>query len=338
MRGMACLLIFFHHSLQVPAGGFLGVDVFFVLSGFLISSLIMEEIENRGSFDFRQFYWRRAVRLLPAFVCMVMLYQALRLAFTPGLISVGPRRAAEILFLSDWTTVTPYLGHTWSLAVEWQFYCAWPAAIAIVMRLGFGRWTIATIAVLGIACLWAATVASGMNAARGEGLFLGSVLACVTGKAWLRLQARRTLVGWLSSVGFAVSLAVLLTLCFGMSYRSPNMGNWVYAAGSALSLAIIISLLAGGSMLSRIVLGNRVMVHFGRISYGLYLYHFPVSSFMVTNHKAPVFIMLACVIAAMPLADCSWRYLEQPLLRAERSLSRRFNPRCFNPKRYKAVA
>ena len=320
LRGLAGLLVLFHHTLQVPTGGFLGVDVFFVLSGFLISSLIFDEIEHAGSLDFAHFYWRRAVRLIPAFVCMVLLYQALRLSFMPGLARIGPRRAAEVLFLSDWVTVTPYLGHAWSLAVEWQFYCVWPAVIAVVMRLGFGRRTVALMAALGVCGLWAATTASGLNLARGSGLFFGSGLACMAGEPWFRRYQDRLgqqYGGRLSGAGVGTTLLLLVTLCFSVSYTSPWIGQWVYVATSILTLIVIILLGTGSTRLSRGLLGNRVMVHFGRISYGLYLYHFPIAAVMASHHFGPRAMLVAGLFVACPLADCSWRYIEQPLLRLE---------------------
>ena len=325
LRGLAGLLVLFHHTLQVPTGGFLGVDIFFVLSGFLISSLILDEIGRNGSLDFKRFYWRRVVRLIPAFICMVLLYQALRVSVMPGLTWVGPRRAAEILFLSNWTTVTPYLGHSWSLSIEWQFYCVWPTVIALAMRYGFGTRGVAAIAVLGVCCLWAATVFSGMNVARGCGLFLGSALAALAGEAWFR-NVQRCLTPKIGSFLMGLALALLLTLCFWASYKSPWMGQWVYASVAILTLIIVFLLSGGGSALGRGLLGNRVMVHFGRISYGLYLYHFPIAAVMYSHHLSPLAMLLAGLFVAVPLADCSWRYLEQPLLRAENCKSRSAQP------------
>ncbi len=316
LRGLAGLLVLFHHTLQVPTGGFLGVDLFFVLSGFLISSLLLTEITRRGVPRFGHFYRRRATRLLPAFCCMILLYLGLRFCFGPQVPWIGPRQALAVLLLSDIHVVTPYLGHAWSLSVEWQFYFVWPFVMTAMARAGLNRSGIASVALLGVLALWVLEYWCAISL-RVDGLLLGSALPAAIGRPWFRRTAacHRNVVEasfWLAFVGF-------LALSFLASYPAPWMGRWVYSLAAILGALIVGTLLLSHAPLTRRSLGNPVMVHFGRISYGLYLYHFPIAAFMFVRHFSPLAMMVVGVTVSVALADCSWRYLEAPLLRLHRT-------------------
>src|SRR5579885_2477102 len=130
LRGLAILAVFVYH-LQLITGGFLGVDVFFVLSGFLITSLLLEEWQRRGTISFPRFYMRRALRLLPAFFAFLLACFVYIVIFRPDEVAAFRKEAlVAACYVSNWPTLhqvpMPTLGHAWSLSLEEQFYFLWP--------------------------------------------------------------------------------------------------------------------------------------------------------------------------------------------------------------------
>jgi len=155
LRAIAVLsVIFYHLDIAGFSGGFVGVDVFFVISGYLISGLILKEIENTGSFSFKHFYLRRARRLLPAFITTLALSSLLALGLfsSQALQAYGEEMLAALTSLANlyyWLNSgyfspeadTRTLLHTWSLSVEEQFYLIWPLVLFLIYR-AFGTATI----------------------------------------------------------------------------------------------------------------------------------------------------------------------------------------------------
>src|ERR1700752_3242877 len=174
MRGIAVLLVVLYHS-GVPgfSGGFIGVDVFFALSGYLITGIILNEISKRGKLSFRNFYARRARRLLPAaglvvvstLLLMLLIYSPLEIAKYAKWGSYTSLYASNYMFVRDASnyfasdvTKNPYL-HTWSLAVEEQFYLFWPGLIVLTLMATKARRHLATVLVVMSAaslvlCVW----------------------------------------------------------------------------------------------------------------------------------------------------------------------------------------
>ncbi len=157
LRGIAVLAVFLNHTWQVPHGGHLGVDIFFVLSGFLISSQLFAELERSRRVDLAHFYARRCWRLLPAFGVMCLLYLLLLVAFPLYVTSASPLTVLTLPLMANiyWAgneQPVPQLDHTWSLAVEWQFYLVWPLLLMLLARLGVHRRLLA-VGVL-LAMLW----------------------------------------------------------------------------------------------------------------------------------------------------------------------------------------
>src|SRR4051794_6458015 len=163
LRGLAVLLVFFHHTLQLPTRGYLGVDLFFTLSGFLITSILLRELDEDGRLHVLRFFARRAQRLVPAFLLMAALYSAVRYNFAPGLPALAPFDLVRLLFLSDISVPTAFLGHTWSLAVEWQFYLAWPFALMALAGLAVRRGSFVGLCLCGVGVVWTVRFWLGMD-------------------------------------------------------------------------------------------------------------------------------------------------------------------------------
>src|SRR5262249_10444122 len=155
LRGLAILMVLAFHCRLLP-GGSLGVDIFFVLSGFLITSLLVEEWERRGTISFKHFYLRRALRLLPAFL-LTLLACAVAIwiwGSREELATLGRESLVAICYISNWPALhqvgMPHLGHTWSLSLEEQFYFLWPLLLWLMLWLRLPRRRLIAVLVAGI--------------------------------------------------------------------------------------------------------------------------------------------------------------------------------------------
>ena len=292
LRGVAVLLVvLFHAGVPGMRGGFTGVDVFFVLSGYLITDLLVKEVERTGTISFVKFYARRTRRLLPAAVLVLgvtLLLGALvfspveqlhyiksALATSVYLSNLQFLRDASHYFAADMTT-DPFL-HTWSLAVEEQFYLVWP----LLMLLGFGaaRSRRRLVQVIGavcvatfVACVWITWVrkpwAFFASPARAWEFGLGG-LACLLPVALVR--GRAEISRWAGWGGLAMIILAAAILS----------GDWLFPGAWALLpvLGTVAVLLAGvgapGTGVS-VPLGSPPLQWLGRLSYSWYLWHWPV--------------------------------------------------------------
>ena len=330
LRGVAILLVLvFHARLPGTGGGFVGVDVFFVLSGFLITGLLVRERERLGRIDLRAFYARRARRILPAGLAVIiatLLFSALILAplDLPGVavdaaaaaLSVGNVRFAVNAmdyFAAD-AAPSP-LVHYWSLGVEEQFYLVWPALLIVAAR---GRRPRLGVAVaLGLACLasYAAALAlTDLSApwafyslpTRAWQLALGGLLA--VSLEWHDRLPDRVLVpvGWL---GLGAILAALVVIDPTTPY--PGLAALLPSLGAA---AVVLAGTRRGSVGALLVLAP--IRFLGRISYSLYLVHWPILVLPAANlafdEELPLEVRFALVLASIVVAAASYRWIEQP--------------------------
>lgn len=334
------LLVIANHLTGWPAGGFIGVDIFFVISGFLITGLLLREKERTGRISLREFYFRRVKRILPAALTVTVVTVAL------GYLIFGAIRSSAILvdafwaslFAANWRFIavgTDYmhandslspLQHYWSLSVEEQFYLLWPAvmllAFAVVRRAPrrtiFVSALVITLASLGWAFWETAnnpTWAYFSTASRAWELGLGAIIAC--GSPLLERLPNRVRP-WMAWVGLAAlgASAVLI------NERTPFPAPWallpVVATGSILA--------AGAGAVPRFLfpLTNPITVYFGTISYSLYLWHLPVIVFTSTflGQVGEKYLLLASALIFL-LSVLSYHWVEDPLRHANWSLHRR---------------
>ena len=306
LRGIAILIVLGAHT-GVPGfadgGGGAGVTLFFVLSGYLITSLLLAEKTKTGRVDLRAFYIRRALRLFPALAAVLLAVTILAIA------GVMPQAAKEgvdyrvvvlgvIFYVVNWVAVAGQsigmLGHAWSLAVEEQFYIVWPTLLLLGLRLGRTRLVLMMLllAFLDTPYRLLLDLNGGFmhvfvgTDSRGDALLLGCVLALLE-IHW------HTAVGWAGLLG----LAVVAALWPG----NPGLGAqimFIPAAGIVSTLAV-----AG----CPVILAWRPLAFIGKISYGLYLWHGLVIWWALPWPVAvPLSIAIACV---------SYFVLEQRFLR-----------------------
>lgn len=321
VRGVAAVVILLYHLR--PGGalpmGWVAVDVFFVLSGYLITSIILKHMGSDGFL--RAFYVRRGLRIWPPYllaigVLVVMdatLGNRLPLAYLPSFLTF----TQGLPWLSRPDTPFPmYFGHSWTLAIEEQFYLLWPALLVI-----FGRRSVWPLAGL-FMTISVGTRILGTSpyllVSRCDGFAAGAVVAS--------LLSERDRLGWSVSTvrrGFGLSTAVMFSYVFA-KIAGPKLG-WGEPIGSTLLglnllFASVIGLIVLGSgARSLAILRSRPMVALGQISYGLYLYHALVFFFVfIMAERLGFGPSLGRDVLALALtwgvAMVSWRYLESPLL------------------------
>lgn len=336
LRTMAVGVVLAQHA-YVLAGGGIGVDLFLVLSGFLITTLLLDEYDAVGRIRIGMFYARRLLRLYPALIAVVVVTTTLCLTldiepFRRSLSGIGTSVAA-LLYLGDvaigwgwWTgfTYDNQLNHTWSLSVEEHFYLAWAPLLLLLARRVSRRVTfgllVATVAAM---FAWTMLLAVGADVrvdrlrfapdVRGIGLIVGCALALA-----VRLWPVRTprWAPW-AAVGAFLALATFSWVGRG--------GVWAagFLATDLLCVVILLGAMDGGSAFARFW-SSRALVAVGMRAYGIYLWHYPtfalVHYYSPWSHWPTVAVQAAVTTA---LVEASYRAIELPALR----LRHRFQPR-----------
>ena len=330
LRGLAVLFVMAFHGFWLP-GGYLGVDVFFVLSGFLITSLLLDEWMSSGTVSLRHFYVRRGLRLFPCLGGMLAFY-VLHLGYvshgsfnSPGIQRNLSQVGLALVGLANLDgvlgRVPAALTHLWTLAIEQQFYVAWPLVLFFVLS----RWgkrpalivalLVAALCVVGEATLGVSTSLDSTYA-RAVGLPLGCALALarhVVPFTRPDLRKGRLIV----LIAAPIGLYVLIT---GQAI-TPIFARFVSPLVTLSTAALIAVMVATpGDFLAR-GLSFRPMAAIGRISYGIYVWHVPVMILTVyATHQLvpfpPLGVPSFCFVAGSILAAAiSYRYLERPFLR-----------------------
>lgn len=284
LRAVAVLAVLTYHAGWIP-GGFLGVDVFFTLSGFLITTLLCEEHARTGTISIRRFYVRRARRLLPALVVFLLVCGGILFATRPPAFwpILGGYLLGVLSYGANWLIIywrsLGVFGHTWSLAIEEQFYLAWPVLLLGLLRGARARLIVAGLVMAAAGSLaWRLALAlAGTSFARlyaatdthADGLLVGAALA-----VWLHHRGVGGSPGRLRRVGGTIATLGLIGL-FGAAPLMPGYALGVTALAACATGAVILDILAGGSWVIR-WLESRWLVRIGWVSYGVYLWHFPV--------------------------------------------------------------
>jgi len=336
MRAVAVLaVVAFHAGVPGVRGGFLGVEVFFGISGYLITSQLLLEREDTGRIALGRFSLRRLLRLAPALYVLLpcaAVLAALRPLPGPNS-SVPVLTLAAGLYVMNWWNVlgapdigTGYLGHTWSLAIEEQFYLLWPLSLSVALRrLEPRRLAHLLVAlVLGLAAVRSVVADHGaatefLTPFRLDGLLLGAALSLATGGRGVVPAARTALGGMVGGLAAGAVLAAMVLVADPGS-RALTRGFGL-TGFSALSLAVLVLVLnSPGHPITR-VLGAAPLAFLGRLSYGLYLWHYLVDR-ALTGAIAPGLRRGGLdLLISLPLAAVSYYAVEQPALRLRRRLT-----------------
>jgi peptidoglycan/LPS O-acetylase OafA/YrhL len=318
------LIVLIGHGPIAFIGGGPGVTVFFTLSGFLITALLLEERRANGVVDLRRFYARRALRLLPALAVFLVLVGILLARRHESLTGVWLAALYVANLAGALGRRMGHLGHTWSLSLEEQFYVVWPVSLILLARSG-RRWAAVAGAVTGAAVCAGLRIFVEVDAVarqalpvrvlffalwRADALLVGCVLALLLGPA---LRVPRRVLALAGTAGVVVVLVAAL-----QATSDGYLTGWMTAVPFATA-AVVLSLLAGHPHLSR-VLELRPLRYTGRISYGLYLWHFPL--FLLLRPRLdglPAVVEIAIGVAASyAAAALSFSLVETPFLRLKR--------------------
>ncbi|SBT52705.1 acyltransferase family protein [Micromonospora auratinigra] len=340
LRAFAVVVVILEHVLHAPAGGFLGVDVFFVISGFLITGLLLAEHERAGRISLTAFYRRRIRRILPmAMLVLVCTYLASSLLFLGERVRTTAWDTLwAALFAANWrfaATGTDYwatdgpvspLRHYWSLAVEEQFYLVWPVLLLVVLGLAAtwgraghrSRWAVG--ALLGLVVLASValalreasdqpTTAYFSTFARAWELGVGALLAVAAPLLARIPAAARPAYQWLGLAGLVVSVLVI-------DARTPFPAPGAFLP--VISTALVIAGGVGGSR-RLFPLTSPAARYLGDISYSLYLWHFPLlvlldAALPGTGLAGAVLVLALTVL----LSSLSYHLVEDPIRRAAR--------------------
>jgi peptidoglycan/LPS O-acetylase OafA/YrhL len=345
LRGVAILSVIFAHTHRTGgAGGPIGVDIFFVLSGFLITCLLVEEWDQSHCIRFGAFYVRRALRLLPALLVLL-------LAVVTFYWLVGPRASAvrttvdaliALFYSTNWAFVFGFrepahvLTHTWSLSIEEQFYLTWPAILILLLRFCRTRRSVVLWIALGLFLLVVEKITILMvvpvnglrwidwaTECRGEPLLVGCAMGLILSSRLVTIDGLVRPV--IQSLAWCVAIPALLLLNI---IEIPPEFSWIglHLTIALCAAAIMLEALVAETGIIHNVLAQRWVVYIGRISYGLYLWHYPIFVLVQSFHwrAAGEFIVESTLTAAAALA--SFYLLERPLLQ----LKRRFQTRNQN--------
>ena len=303
-----------------------GVTLFFVLSGFLITTLLLEEHARFGRIELRRFYERRLLRLMPALVLVLAVFGAYSIADR----TVSAPIVAPAFYVANfWLASGRSLGvfdHLWSLSMEEQFYLLWPVVLALTLRRSRRAAAVVTIAgvliSLGVGVLLAATHHEGVNWVRvrfGPDTRAHALLLGCLGAALCSSLVRTPLVRRLCVPAVAVCALASMT----------SDGSWlqhlVWRPLVALAgVVLVLAMLDERSLLTRGA-SWRPLVALGRISYGLYLWHFPIYSLVPRHVGSLPFAIRSALLVALSLAAAtlSYRWIEQPFLRLKERLTPR---------------
>ena len=338
IRGVAIVLVLVAHLVGLNGAGLVGVLLFFVLSGYLITSLLLAEADREGHVDLPRFYLRRALRLIPALVLLLVLVGVLSMVPGTGITPPEAVRGAlqGLFYVTDFTVglqldYVPQLAHLWTLAVEEQFYLLWPIVLLLVMRraapekpLRAVSWMLGVGVVLRILTVLLAEPLDlffyALPTTWVDTLLVGCAVAIAvhhdpapTGRTWgLVMSPAVGLVAWLVLLGLSWTPA---------TFTSPL--TYVIGLPVLAASAVRLVLASDGDGRTARILRNPVLRWFGDHSYGLYLFN-STSVLVLTSLLGPGLTTRAIgITVAVAVAVLSRRFLEQPALDLKDRLDRR---------------
>jgi peptidoglycan/LPS O-acetylase OafA/YrhL len=343
LRALAVLAVIAYHFGLPLDGGFLGVDLFFVISGYVITRLLLAERAFTGATRLAVFWSRRARRLFPAVLAVLIAVQVwMHLGAGATMRStVNSQTIAALVYGSNWYSIFAAVGywgmpvdqaplnHLWSLAVEEQFYLVWPLVFVVSTAMVGSRRVLAGTALLGAVCAYTAMhllfVPGAPDRAylgtdcRASGLALGALLAVLTTSPAV---IDRTLPARVTTPVAIVAGACLAWLWRTVRIDDRSLYDWQLALAGMAAAALIGSLVLTADGLPARIVGSRPLVAVGKVSYSLYLWHWPIWVFVAaTFTRWPTAGRLAvAAIATAVIAIASYHLVENPLRHTRRPM------------------
>lgn len=340
-------VIFYHAGFSWMHGGFFGVEVFFVVSGFLITTLLIEERAKTGTVSLRQFWIRRVRRLFPALFAMLLAVSTWTALFGSDEQTARLKRDLpwSVFYVNNWGQIVgkvpyfqpgdpPLLRHLWSLAVEEQWYVIWPLVFAFVLAkakpVQVVRWLLAAVVAVMVLMWWVQrgvpTPIDGpigfldgadrvnfnylSTITRAGGLLLGAAAAFV----WQPWKAERAYSVPSRGLDLATGagLGVLFCAFYAANLTKGYLYPWVLTLVSIVSLLLVLIVVHPASVGTRWVLSQPLLVEAGKRSYGWYLWHWPTFVVLDATHGSWPRFLVATVIW-LAIAEASYRFVEEPV-------------------------
>lgn len=365
LRGLAVLSVMaFHFSLfsnipgstsatflwhSVAGMGWIGVDLFFVLSGFLITGILYDS--KASASYFRVFYARRALRIFPLYYGVLALFFVVLPMLAPGAQAVRENASDQVWYWThlanvqialrgDWSAISPYVAHFWSLAVEEQFYLVWPIAVLLLSGRQLIRFCAAIIIFSLLFRIYlfasgASIAAFVLTPARMDTLAFGAALAIACRDAALYAQLRR--FARPTAIVSALALCVIALWRGGLDKHDVVTSTIGFTAlGALFSIAIFFALMVRRTSRYHLALSSRGLRFFGKYSYALYIFHQPVALVLTgiglpvaltrvgaTGFVAQIFYVVMATSLSVGLALLSWNVYEKQFLKLKDRVAHR---------------
>ncbi len=338
LRGFSILLVMVYHT-NAPflEGGSIGVDIFFVLSGYLITNTILKEKTKTGHLSYRNFYIRRALRLTPAFITMLTLFSLISFFLLSSEQSSSniTESLIALFYLSNWFRALSidsmnYLGHTWSLSAEEQFYLIWPLALITLLKLKNWIRLSLTILVIFVALFLRfyllesgsppERIYNGFDT-RIDCLLIGCLTSLALSNApFQAFLIRKTTHKYLTVLAH-VSIATILILATSTRWHSEWSIKYGYITTETCATILIIALVTQKSTRFLSIFNNPILVQIGILSYGLYIWHYPVFRTMFENGWRGREVLLYGFPISFTIATLSFNYIERPFLKLKKQFA-----------------
>jgi peptidoglycan/LPS O-acetylase OafA/YrhL len=326
LRAIAVFMVMLLHAhFQFGKGGGLGVDLFFALSGFLITTLLLEEYRKYNSISLSSFYIRRTFRLFPALYFMLFVVLIYAIIFSVGASKdiIYRELFASSIYMNNisymWDCKAMILGHTWSLGVEEQFYFIWPLFMLLMIRFFSSNKLLIALLVL-TPLIWVIKLTDCFPILWGlihESLFIGCIFALLrwTGKLPKKIP---NLIVW------GTFLLLVIIGLSPISVFETLIKNNLRFIGGFFSMIVIVGLVESPDSLLGKLLSNRVLVFLGKISYALYLWHVPVFRWFLWHSTLPSYMNFVLkFVVTLIISIISLELIEKNSMKLGRRLSKK---------------